>query len=125
MLPVRGQDRAFSQMEMEEDGERKAALRDYIISCFSYMPSRLRAADDHAALILATNHLLAIPGNTGAPIYVDANALPYPIDVLSAPDLALSLSGTCDRVKIPSKVVARSHIAKHLIQYLRTVISAV
>ncbi|KAF8635855.1 hypothetical protein AX15_000047 [Amanita polypyramis BW_CC] len=84
------------------------------------MPSRQRAADDHATLLLTTNHILTVAGSTDTPVRIDAHALSYPIDVLSGPDLSLSLSCTCDRVNIPPKVVAQSHIANHLVQYLRT-----
>jgi hypothetical protein len=80
------------------------------------MPS---AASDHAALSLNAIHLIAF---RNASVRLSTSAIPRQIHVVAAPDLVLSLSGTHDRAEIPAKVMAQSHIANHLVQYLRTVI---
>ncbi|KAK2459675.1 hypothetical protein APHAL10511_008320 [Amanita phalloides] len=71
-------------------------------------------ASDHAALVLAAVHRLAFA------TAIHASARPIPADVVAAPDIVLSLSGSHDCVNIPPKTLAQSHIANHLVQYLRT-----
>ncbi len=80
------------------------------------MPS---AASDHAALSLNAIHLLAFRNN--ASVRLSTSAIPRQIHAVAAPDLVLSLSGTHDRAEIPANVMAQSHVANHLVQYLRTV----
>ncbi|KAF8349221.1 hypothetical protein F5887DRAFT_945007 [Amanita rubescens] len=77
------------------------------------MPS---AASDHAALSLNAIHLIAFRNES---VRLSTSAIPRKIHAVAAPDLVLSLSGTHDRAEIPAKVMAQSHIANHLVQYLR------
>lgn len=76
------------------------------------------AASDHAALALDATALLAF---RDASVRICAAAVPRHVVVVAASDLVLSLSGSCDRAEIPAHLLAESHIANHLVRYLRTV----
>lgn len=80
------------------------------------MPS---VASDHAALSLNAFHLLTF---RDASVHLSTSAIPRQIHALAAPDLVFSFSGSHDRAEIPAKIMAKSYIANHLVQYLRTVI---
>jgi hypothetical protein len=77
------------------------------------------AASDHAALALDATALLAF---RDASVRLCAAAVPRQATVVAAPDLVISLSGVCDRAEVPARLVAHSHIANHLVRYLRTVL---
>ena len=83
--------------------------------------SKVRAVSDHCNLILQIKHRLDFGRPSDLPHKLDSVGLLKSIDFLVASDLEITLSGSYDGARVSSQDVARSRLAKHLVEYLRMV----
>ncbi len=83
--------------------------------------SRIKAVDDHTTVVLFSKHCL-LQGNPSDTVYTVKQAcIPDNVDILLASNLTFTISGLLDRKKVSADCVQRSHLARHIVEYLKTV----
>jgi hypothetical protein len=87
---------------------------------FAYS-SKVRAVSDDSSLVLSARHCF-IAGRSSDKLYnIKQSRIPVDVDVIAHSNLTLTISGVLDRVKVSVEDIAKSAVAHHLVNYLRTV----
>ncbi|KAK0244201.1 hypothetical protein EDD85DRAFT_807158 [Armillaria nabsnona] len=82
--------------------------------------SRIKAVDDHTTVVLFSKHCL-LQGNPSDTVYTVKQArIPDNVDTLLATNLTFTISGLLDRKKVSADCIQRSHLARHIVEYLKT-----
>ncbi|KAK0487469.1 hypothetical protein IW261DRAFT_1589832 [Armillaria novae-zelandiae] len=82
--------------------------------------SRIKAVDDHTTVILSSKHCL-VQGSPSDAVYTVKQArIPDNIDILLASNLTFTISGLLDKKKVSADCIQRSHLARHIVEYLKT-----
>ncbi|PBK74876.1 hypothetical protein ARMSODRAFT_495130 [Armillaria solidipes] len=82
--------------------------------------SRIKAVDDHTTVVLFSKHCL-VQGNPSDTVYAVKQArIPDNVDILLASNLTFTISGLLDRKKVSADCIQRSHLARHIVEYLKT-----
>ncbi|KAK0464555.1 uncharacterized protein EV420DRAFT_1050022 [Desarmillaria tabescens] len=81
--------------------------------------SRIKAVDDHTSVVLLSKHCLVL-GEPSDIVYIVKQAhIPDNVDILLASSLTFTISGLLDKKKVSADCIQRSHLARHIVEYLK------
>ncbi|KAG7443004.1 uncharacterized protein BT62DRAFT_345002 [Guyanagaster necrorhizus] len=82
--------------------------------------SRIKAVDDHTSVVLFSKHCF-VQGKPSDTVYtVKQSRIPDNVDILLASSLTFTISGLLDKKKVSADCIQRSHLARHIVEYLKT-----